>query len=98
VAPHIAAGLRASLLASRVIAADGGLGPGLLVLAEDFSIVSRTPLADRWLAEISIDSRFGGELPPAVYAVAARLRALERGLQVEPDFMPRIRLQTSSGR
>ena len=99
-APHIAAGLRAGLLASRVTnaKAESSGGPGLLVLAEDFSVVARTPLADRWLAEISIDSRFGGELPPAVYAVAARLRALEHGVQSEPEFMPRLRLQTATGR
>lgn len=97
-APHIAAGLRASLLASRTTHDGSGGGPGLLVLAEDFSIIARTPLADRWLAEISIDSSFGGELPPAVFAVAARLRAMEHGLQLEPEFMPRLRLQTATGR
>ena len=66
-APHIAVGLQVSLLASRVTTADSSAGPGLLVLAEDFSVVARTPLADRWLAEISIDSRFGGGLPPALW-------------------------------
>ena len=38
------------------------------------------------------------ELPEAVYAVAARLLALERGGQTPPDLMPRTRLRTASGR
>ena len=96
-APHIAAGLRASVLASRV-ATEASADLGLLVLAEDFSVVARTPLADRWLSEMSNDSRSGWELPPAVYAVAARLRALQRGVQLEPELMPRLRLQTDAGR
>jgi DNA-binding CsgD family transcriptional regulator len=96
--PHIAAGLRASLLSSRVTTAGSCAGPGLLVLAEDFSIVARTPMADHWLEQLPIDSHFGGILPPAVYAVAARLRAVEHGLQVESDFAPRLRLQTATGR
>ena len=35
--------------------------------------------------------------PGTVYAVAVRLRALERGT-VPPDLMPRMRLRTASGR
>jgi DNA-binding CsgD family transcriptional regulator len=38
------------------------------------------------------------ELPGAVYAVAARLLALERGGHTPPELMPRIRLRTASGR
>jgi hypothetical protein len=78
-APHIAAGLRLSLLAGQAPGATDSPGPGLLVLAEDLSVVARTPLAERWLAEISFDPAGGVELPPPIYTVAARLRALERG-------------------
>jgi DNA-binding CsgD family transcriptional regulator len=97
-APHIAAGLRASLLAGQLASATGSPGPGLLVLAEDLSVVARTPVAERWLAEMSFDPVSGVELPPPIYAVAARLRALESGHRVEPELMPRIRLRTAAGR
>jgi DNA-binding CsgD family transcriptional regulator len=97
-APHLAAGLRASLLAGQIASATSSGGPGLLVLADDFSVVASTPLAERWLAEMSLDPATGAELPAPIYAVAARLRSLERGHPVEPEYMPRIRLRTAAGR
>jgi DNA-binding CsgD family transcriptional regulator len=97
-APHIAAGLRASVLASQAAVATDRLGPGLLVLAEDLSVVARTPLAEHWLAEVPFDAGSGLELPPPIYAVARRLRAIERGHLVEPELMPRIRVRTAAGR
>ena len=97
-APHIATGLRAAVLASQVAVATDRLGPGLLVLAEDLSVVARTPLAERWLAEVPFDAGSGMELPPAIYAAAARLRAIERGHTVVPELTPRIRLRTAAGR
>src|SRR5262249_16017790 len=96
-APHIAAGLRASLLASQVAVPCDSQGPGLVELVEDLSVIARTPLAERWLAEVSFDAGSGMELPPAIYAVAARLGAIERGY-AEPELMPRIRLRTAAGR
>src|SRR5215204_6184333 len=80
-APHLAEGLRAALLLgdSRTTTPQPD-GPGLVLLADDLSLVAITPAAEGWLAEVEqSDWRSSLELPNAVYAVAARLLALERG-------------------
>jgi DNA-binding CsgD family transcriptional regulator len=98
VAPHLAAGLRTALLAGQLATPVAGRGPGLLLLADDLSVVASTPLARQWLAEVNFDRTALGELPSAIYAVAARLWAIERGHQLEAELMPRIRLRTAAGR
>jgi DNA-binding NarL/FixJ family response regulator len=71
----------------------------LVLLADDLSLVATTPAAEAWLAEVSrSDWPSSLELPDAVYAVAARLLALERGGHAPPELMPRLRLRTASGR
>src|SRR5215207_6369455 len=98
-APHLAEGLRAALLLGDSRATPQPDGPGLVLLADDLSLVAITPAAEGWLAEVEqSDWRSSLELPNAVYAVAARLLALERGGHTPPDLMPRIRLRTASGR
>ena len=99
-APHLAEGLRTALLVgdSRATIPQPD-GPGLVLLADDLSLVAITPAAEGWLAEVAEnDWQSLLELPDAVYAVAARLLALERGGHTPPDLMPRIRLRTASGR
>ena len=98
--PHLAEGLRSALLIG-----DGRVtslspeGPGLLLLGDDLSLAATTPAAEGWLAEVAqSDWPSSLELPDAVYAVAARLLALERGGHMPPDLMPRMRLKTASGR
>jgi DNA-binding CsgD family transcriptional regulator len=98
--PHLAEGLRTALLIG-----DGrGTslppdGPGLVLLGDDLSLAAITPAAEGWLAEVATSDWPGSlELPGAVYAVAARLLALERGGHTPPELMPRIRLRTASGR
>jgi DNA-binding CsgD family transcriptional regulator len=98
--PHLAEGLRAALLLGDSRSASPRPdGPGLVLLADDLSLVAITPAAEGWLAEVA-ESNWPSslELPDAVYAVAARLLALERGGHTPPDLMPRIRLRTASGR
>ena len=98
--PHLAEGLRTALLVGEGRATSQTPdGPGLLLLGDDLSLVAITPAAEGWLAEVA-DSDWPSslELPDAVYAVAARLLALERGGHTPPDLMPRIRLRTASGR
>ena len=70
------------------------------MLADDLSLVATTPAAEGWLAEVAkSDWHSALELPGAVYAVAARLLALERGgSYASPELMPRTRLRTTSGR
>ncbi|MDQ3862188.1 MAG: helix-turn-helix transcriptional regulator [Actinomycetota bacterium] len=98
--PHLAEGLRTALLIGATQEAPSSpAGPGLLLLAEDLSLVATTPAAEGWLAEVAqSDRRSTLELPDAVYAVAARLLALERSGHTPHNLMPRIRLRTASGR
>jgi DNA-binding CsgD family transcriptional regulator len=96
IAPHLAEGLRTALLI------DGGAepgfdGPGLVVLADDFSVASTTLTAEHWLADLG-DWPQRNEPPQAVRAVAARLVALERSDQTRPGLLPRARAQTRAGR
>ena len=68
------------------------------MLADDLSLMATTPAAERWVAEIAATEWLGGrELPTAVYAVAARLQALERDGDIMASQMPRVRLRTRSG-
>jgi DNA-binding CsgD family transcriptional regulator len=98
--PHLAEGLRkALLLGGSRTASPQPNGPGLVMLADDLSLVAITPTAEAWLAEVP-DSAWPSslELPDAVYAVAARLLTLERGGRKPPELMPRLRLRTASDR
>jgi len=99
-APQLAEGLRNTLLVGDSQATSPSTdGPGLLLLADDLSLVAITPAAEAWFAELAeSDWPSALELPDAVYAVAARLLALERGGHTPPNHMPRIRLRTASGR
>jgi DNA-binding CsgD family transcriptional regulator len=98
--PHLAEGLRKALLLGGSQATNPQPdGPGVVLLAEDLSLVAITPTAEGWLAEVPESSWPSSlELPDAVYAVAARLLTLERGGHMPPHLMPRIRLRSASGR
>ncbi|TME12538.1 MAG: helix-turn-helix transcriptional regulator [Chloroflexi bacterium] len=96
--PHFAEGLRKALLLGSTTGLTVLDEPGLLLLAEDLSVVAITPAAERWLAEVGeADWSHKWALPNAVYAVAGRLQALERGYDMQPDLVPRTRLRTASG-
>jgi DNA-binding CsgD family transcriptional regulator len=96
--PHLAEGLRRALLLEQLPTAADTAGPGLLILAEDGSLISRTATAERWLAELAeVDWPGGLELPGPVYAVAASLRLAEHS-RAGPTVLPVTRLQTSTGR
>jgi len=99
--PHVAEGLRTALLIGDArVASPPPDGPGLLLLGDDLSLAAVTPAAEGWLTEVAMsDWPSSSKLPEAVYAVAARLLALERGSgHAPPDLMPRTRLRTASGR
>lgn len=66
------------------------------MLDEDFCVVSTTPAAARWLADLG-DWPGRDEPPQAIRAVAARLREQERGGELSPERPPRSRAQTRSG-
>lgn len=94
--PHIAQGLRSALLHEEARNVANDEGPGLLVLADDLSLVSATPAGKRWLADIA-DSPSRNELPQVIYAAAARLTALEWSSAAAADLLPRTRVKTHSG-
>ena len=95
--PHLAEGLRAALLLEHAEITPGTDGPGVLLIADDFTVLSTTPAAECWLAEIG-DWPPRAEAPQAVRAVAARLWASERTGQPGNVTMPRVRIHTRAGR
>lgn len=94
--PHLAQGLRAALLHDQARNASEDEGPGLLLLADDLSLISVTPAGKRWLAEIA-DWPNRSELPQVVYAAVAQLTALECNPVAAADLLPRTRVRTRSG-
>jgi DNA-binding CsgD family transcriptional regulator len=98
VAPHMAAGLRTSLLLGRALAPAPPDGPGVLMLADDLTPIGSTPAAERWLGEISSHSQPGmSELPAAIFSLAARLQQIDRGEPLAPHLQPHARLRTRTG-
>ncbi len=96
--PHFAEGLRKALLLGNTTGSTITDAPGLLLLADDFSRVAITPVAEQWLAEIGeADWPRKLALPYAIYCVVARLKVLERDHDTQPDLVPRARLRTASG-
>jgi hypothetical protein len=111
-APLLAEGLRTALLLNDGLNANapGQETPGVLLLADDFTVVASTPAAEQWLREVAAEEWPSGDpLPRAVRAVAARAQALERVVR-HPDEMAtgdghlraelpaRARLRIRSGR
>lgn len=95
--PHIADGLRKALLLNNAALATTPDGPGVLILAEDLSIVATTAAADYWLAELAeMERADGNPLPVMVRSVVAGLKALEGGLTAI-DYRPKVRLRMRSG-
>ncbi len=96
--PHLAEGMRTSFLLAAAEASDADVGPGLILISDDFSMIGMTPAAEQWMAYLGPEewSR-QTQLPQAVYAVAARVRALESTHEGIP-LIPRLRLKTASGK
>jgi DNA-binding CsgD family transcriptional regulator len=96
--PHIAEGLRKALLLGNATGSKALNEPGLLLLAEDLSVVAITPIAERWLSEIEeVDWSRKLALPSAICAVVARLQEIERNNEVYSALLPKVRLRTASG-
>ena len=97
-APHIAEGLRKALLLTSAHVGKTPDGPGVLVLAEDLSVVAMTPAAEYWMAALAEAERGDKHaLPHTVLTVVARLQALEQEAARDPGGMPNVRLRTPSG-
>ena len=93
---HMGEGLRRSLLATPAEAGDGPDGPGVLVVAQDGSLVATTESGERWLWELDGGEPARGPLALAVEALLARLVSDET--DDAPAAPPSVRLRTRSGR
>ena len=97
-APHMALGLRKALMLGSTAGSSIPDEPGVLLLADDLSVMASTPAAERWLAEIAeADCPRQRAVPSAILAVVARLLELEQGQDAEVAPLPKVRLRTASG-
>jgi DNA-binding CsgD family transcriptional regulator len=87
--PHLAEGLRRSLLRGSASGAD--VGPGVVVLDSKHAIVSVSAEAEHWMAELEPERRT--ELP-----VAVRAAAVQRQRVHELPGAPVLKVRTGSGR
>ena len=93
---HVGEGLRRSLLTAAAATDLDPDGPGVLVVAEDGSLVATTAAGERWLWELDDAEQSGPELSVAVQAVLARL--VSNQIDNPPVDQPSVRLRTRSGR
>ncbi len=94
--PHIADALRKAVLLHRSSLSGDKHTPGVVLLADNLSLVAITPAAEYLLSLIAQTSTLAAELPVAVYAVASALGALERGT-AGPHVLPSVRVRTVAG-
>lgn len=94
--PHLAEGLRRSLVVGGQRSLPA-VGPGVVVLDADLAVVSISPEAEHWLAELNDqDWSRRSELPVAVRAAAAQLRRLHE-LPIGASA-PVLKLRSRAGR
>ena len=91
IAPHLAEGVRLGLLVECSGRDDLVESPGLLLLAEDNSVIGRNPASDRWLDELGWQE--SGDIPIEIHSLAARLRRADSSTSLSP-----LRVRTRSGR
>ena len=72
-------------------------GPGVVLLADDLSVVGATPQAEELIALLANDGPPRRPLPVPVHTVAAALLSLERGATSTPG-PPSTRVHTTDGR
>lgn len=94
VGPHLAQALRVAALHAGPPSTGDGLRPGVLLLADDRTVLSSTPEADLLLTLLGPEPG-GGPLPTPVRAVASALAAVENGTS---SVVPRATVRTRDGR
>jgi DNA-binding CsgD family transcriptional regulator len=94
--PHIAHALRQAVLLGGAPVTPDDHGPGVVLLADDLSVVAITPEAEHLLSLIHNSGTVELPLPVAVHTVAATLRALERGT-APSTALPSTRVRTAAG-
>jgi len=93
---HVGEGLRRALLAAVAETSVDPVGPGVLVVADDGSLVATTEAGDRWLWELGDN---GANHVPLTLAVQGVLAALVRNETEGPSVSaPSGRMRTRSGR
>jgi DNA-binding CsgD family transcriptional regulator len=70
--------------------------PGVIVLYPDHTLAAITGEAERLLVDIADHSARSGRLPAAIYAAAASLQSIDRGMAL-PDASPTVRVRTLTG-
>jgi DNA-binding CsgD family transcriptional regulator len=95
VGPHIAHALRQAVLHTQPAGVGDVPGPGVVLLADDLSVVAVTPQAEHLLSLIDNGPDANHQLPVAVHAVAAALVAVEAGAATH---LPSTRVPTRTGR
>jgi DNA-binding CsgD family transcriptional regulator len=98
ISPHVAEGLRrAAMFGPAAQVAAGTSAPGMIVLDASLAVMSMSPEALQWMAEIEdAEGQRAGELPMAVYAAAGRLIQLET--EPVPLLPATILLRSRAGR
>lgn len=91
--PHLAEGLRRSLLVGSDL--QESAGPGVIVLDAELAIVSISPEAEYWLSELS-EQRSRVDLPVAVRMAAVQLRRLSD--LPAGESAPVLKLRSRAGR
>ncbi len=96
--PHLAEGLRRSVLLERCELGLDPDGPGAAVIEEDGSVSAMTPAAQRWLSELAgPEAIASGALPMAAQTVLGQLRLLTESEAVG-GTVPCLTTRTASGR
>jgi DNA-binding CsgD family transcriptional regulator len=104
VAPHVGAGLKAAALRKRAGGGpDGGATgiPGVLNLDRGGRVVSHTPAAEKWLADLEdLHPGWRESSPPIpVKMVAGALRrSVHPSTEKDQSLVPRVRVRGRSGR
>jgi DNA-binding CsgD family transcriptional regulator len=94
-APHLAEGARRALLFGEATDPESPQAPGLLVLADNWTIQSSSTDVERWLLDLPDGDLDAGKLPASVLSVAGRaLRPVASG---EPAEVAMARVLTRSG-
>lgn len=100
--PHLAAGLRASVLCAQILPAPTSDGPGVLVLNDSGQVVQYTASAEHWLREmddLGPGWQEGQGLPSAIWLVVGALRhALNPATERDAQGVPCIATRARNGR
>jgi DNA-binding CsgD family transcriptional regulator len=95
--PHIAHGMRQAVLVRQGREHGGPVGPGVIMLEEDGTVVAMTAEAQHMLSLLDENPTTARPLPVAIYSVVSQLGAIERRPSTSPTH-PSARVQTVDGR